>query len=138
MKPLLHATGWIVAQNGGVDLKNSQALTDHCPVRFPDGNNPFLLIAGSLSRMEGEPPCIDLRAAVKAEVDYVLLYGARAEALASPCGERIAEDLRARYEPVYRSSPTGMLEVWRPRPAQHAALPWKRTRPPTAGAEGLG
>jgi putative flippase GtrA len=123
VKPLLHATGWIVAQNGGVDLKNSQALTDHCPVRFPDGNNPFLLIAGSLSRMEGEPPCIDLRAAVKAEVDYVLLYGATPEALASPCGERIAEDLRARYEPVYRSSPTGMLEVWRPRPAQHAALP---------------
>jgi hypothetical protein len=25
VKPLLHATGWIVARNGGVDLKNSQA-----------------------------------------------------------------------------------------------------------------
>ena len=56
VKPLLHATGWIVAQNGGVDLKNSQALTDHCPVRFPDGNNPFLLIAGSPGAWRGSHP----------------------------------------------------------------------------------
>ena len=98
VKPLLHATGWIVAQNGGVDLKNSQALTDHCPVRFPDGNNPFLLIAGSLLHGGGTTM---LPAAV-VEVDpHMLLYGATPEALASPCGERIAEDLRARYEPVY-------------------------------------
>jgi len=125
VKPLLHATGWIVARNGGVDLKNSQAFTDHCPVRFPDGNNPILLLAGSVARMEGEPPCIDLRAAETAKVDYVLVYGVTPEALASPCGARMAAELRSRYEPVYRSSPTGMLEVWRPRQpgAQHAQLP---------------
>jgi putative flippase GtrA len=125
VKPLLHATGWIVARNGGVDLKNSQAFTDHCPVRFPDQNNPFLLLAGSLARMEGEPPCIDLRAAVRAKVDYVLLYGATPAALASPCGARMERDLHASYERVYRSSPTGMLEVWRPTGpgAQHALLP---------------
>jgi putative flippase GtrA len=125
VKPLLHATGWIVARNGGVDLKNSQAFTDHCPVRFPDTNNPFLLLAGSLARMEGEPPCIDLGAAVTAKVDYVLVYGITPEALATPCGARMARELRSAYEPVYRSAPSGMLEVWRPRQpgTQHARLP---------------
>jgi putative flippase GtrA len=125
VKPLLHATGWIVARNGGVDLKNSQAFTDHCPVRFPDANNPFLLLAGSLARMEGEPPCIDLRAAEEAKVDYVLVYGVTPEALAAPCVARMTRDLRSRYEAVYRSSPTGMLEVWRLRQpgTQHAQLP---------------
>ena len=125
VKPLLHATGWIVARNGGVDLKNSQAFTDHCPVRFPDANNPFLLLAGSLARMEGEPPCIDLRAAEEAKVDYVLVYGLTPEALAAPCVARMTRDLRSRYEAVYRSSPTGMLEVWRLRQpgTQHAQLP---------------
>jgi putative flippase GtrA len=125
VKPLLHATGWIVARNGGVDLKNSQALTDHCPVRFPDANNPFLALAGALSRMEGEPPCIDLGSTVSAKIDYVLVYGITPEALATPCGARLARDLRSRFEPVYRSTPTGMLEVWRPRQpgTQHVRLP---------------
>ncbi|WP_242342537.1 GtrA family protein [Anaeromyxobacter terrae] len=124
VKPLLHATGWIVASNGGVDLKNSQAFTDHCPLRFPADNNPFLMLAGSLAKMEGMPPCIDLRAAVTARVDYVLLYGLTPDALASPCGARMARELRSRYEPVSRSA-SGMLEIWRPRPegTQHAQYP---------------
>ncbi|WP_242334871.1 MULTISPECIES: GtrA family protein [Anaeromyxobacter] len=124
VKPLLHATGWVVARNGGVDLKNSQAFTDHCPLRFPDDHNPFLMLAGSLAKMEGTPPCIDLRAAVAAQVDYVLVYGVTPDALASPCGARMALDLRSRYEPIAHSA-SGMLEIWRPRPegAQHAQYP---------------
>lgn len=125
VKPFLHATGWIVARNGGVDLKNSQAFTDHSPVRFPDANNPFLMFAGSLARMEDTPPCIDLGAAARAQVDYVLVYGITPEALASPCGARLERELRSGYEPVFRSIPTGLLEVWRPRQpgAEHAQLP---------------
>jgi putative flippase GtrA len=115
VKPFLHATGWIVAERGGVDLKNSQANTDQCPVRFPVDRNPFKTIAGSLGQMEGMPPCLDLRAAARASVDYLLVWGATRESLDTPCGGALAAELAARYEPVFLSQPRGLLEVWRPR-----------------------
>jgi putative flippase GtrA len=115
VKPFLHAAGWIVADRGGVDLKNSQANTDHCPVRFPDDRNPFRTIAQSLGRMESTPPCVDLRAAQRASVDYVLVWGATRETLGTPCGAALAEQLASRFEPVFLSQPRGLLELWRPR-----------------------
>jgi putative flippase GtrA len=115
VKPFLHAAGWIVADRGGVDLKNSQANTDHCPVRFPDDRNPFRTIAQSLGRMESTPPCVDLRAAERISVDYVLVWGATRETLGTPCGAALAEQLTAWFEPVFLSQPRGLLEIWRPR-----------------------
>ncbi len=115
VKPFLHATGWIVAERGGVDLKNSQANTDQCPVRFPAERNPFTTIAGSLGRMEGTPPCVDLGAAARAPTDYVLVWGATREELRTPCGGALEAELAAGYEPVFLSQPRGLIEVWRPR-----------------------
>jgi putative flippase GtrA len=115
VKPFLHATGWIVAERGGVDLKNSQANTDQCPVRFPAERNPFTTIAGSLGRMEGTPPCVDLGAAARAPTDYVLVWGATREELRTPCGGALEAELAAGYEPVFLSEPRGLIEVWRPR-----------------------
>jgi putative flippase GtrA len=116
VKPFLHATGWIVAAQGGVDLKNSQANTDQCPVRFAPDRNPFQTIAASIGRMEGVPPCVDLRLAPRVgPLDYVLVWGATRENLETPCGAALAEELTTRYEPVWLSEPHGLLEVWRPR-----------------------
>ena len=106
VKPFLHATGWIVAERGGVDLKNSQANTDQCPVRFPAERNPFTTIAGSLGRMEGTPPCVDLGAAARAPTDYVLVWGATREELRTPCGGALEAELAAGYEPVFLSAAT--------------------------------
>lgn len=115
VKPFLHAAGWIVAEKGGVDLKNSQANTDQCPVRFPADRNPFRIIAGSLGQMEGMPPCLDLRAAARARVDYLLIWGATREELQTPCGGALEAELAAGYEQVFISQPRGLLGVWRPR-----------------------
>jgi hypothetical protein len=115
VKPFLHAAGWIVAERGGVDLKNSQANTDQCPVRFPADRNPFTTIAGSLGQMEGMPPCVDLAAATRAPTDYVLVWGATREELDTPCGGALQAELAAGYDPVFISEPRGLIEVWRPR-----------------------
>ena len=115
VKPFLHAAGWIVAGRGGVDLKNSQANTDQCPVRFPPDRNPFTTIAGSLGRMEGMPPCVDLGAAARVPTDYVLVWGATREELRTPCGGALEAELAAGYEPIFLSQPRGLIEVWRPR-----------------------
>jgi hypothetical protein len=115
VKPFLHATGWIVAERGGIDLKNSQANTDQCPVRFSPDRNPFKTIAGSLGRMEGMPPCVDLLAAARTPAEYVLLWGATREELETPCGGALEAELAARYEPIFLSEPRGLIEVWRPR-----------------------
>ena len=115
-KPFLHAAGWIIARRGGVDLKNSQANTDQCPVRFPVELSPFRTIASSLGRMEGVPPCVDLRVSSPAgAVDYVLVWGATRENLDTPCGAALSHDLSSRFEPVFLSVPRGLLQVWRPK-----------------------
>ena len=114
VKPFLHAAGWIVAERGGVDLKNSQANTDQCPVRFPPDRNPFRTIAGSLGRMEGMPPCVDLAAAARAS-DYLIVWGATREELETPCGGALEAGLAAGWEPIFLSQPRGLIEVWRPR-----------------------
>ncbi|HYG67095.1 MAG TPA: GtrA family protein [Anaeromyxobacteraceae bacterium] len=116
IKPFLHATGWIVAERGGVDLKNSQANTDHCPLRFPEDRNPFRVIAPSLAAMEGAPPCVPLSRASNA-VDYVLVWGNTPEGTRTPCAAAMHTELGARFERVFVSEPRGLLEVWRPRPA---------------------
>jgi putative flippase GtrA len=114
VKPFLHAAGWIVAERGGVDLANSQANTDQCPVRFRPDRNPFRDIAGSLGRMEGMPPCVDLEAAARAPAGYVLVWGATREELRTPCGGALEMALGERYEPVFLSAPRGLIQVWRP------------------------
>jgi hypothetical protein len=48
-------------------------------------------------------------------VDYVLVWGATRETLGTPCGAALAEQLTARFDPVFLSQPRGLLEVWRPR-----------------------
>jgi hypothetical protein len=117
VKPFLHAGGWIVAEQGGVDLKNSQANTDHCPVRWPRDRNPFHTIAPSLGAMEGTPPCVDVTVGAPdgGPIDYVLVWGATPEMLARPCGLALARELQAGFERVFVSAPHGLLEVWRPR-----------------------
>jgi hypothetical protein len=119
VKPFLHATGWIVAQRGGVDLKNSQANTDHCPVKFPADRNPFRVIAPSLAAMEGAPPCVPLARATQA--DYLLVWGNTPEGTRTPCAAAMHEELGARFERVFVSEPRGLLEVWRPRRATAGA-----------------
>jgi putative flippase GtrA len=117
VKPFQHAAGWIIAERGGVDLGNSQANTDQCPVRFRLDRNPFRLIAGSVGRMEGIPPCVDLKAAARAPAGYVLVWGATREELRTPCGGALEVDLVEGYEPVFLSDPRGLVQVWRPRAA---------------------
>jgi hypothetical protein len=132
VKPFLHAAGWIIAERGGVDLGNSQANTDQCPVRFPPHRNPFHEIASSLGQMEGTPPCVDLDAAARTPAGYVLVWGATREELRTPCGGALAAGLGEWYEPVFLSEPRGLIEVWRPRDrrATRLAEPAAREAPP--------
>ncbi|WP_242393168.1 GtrA family protein [Anaeromyxobacter oryzisoli] len=124
IKPFLHGASWIVAAQGGVELKNSQANTDQCPVRWPADRNPFRIIASNRGRMEGVPPCVDLRAAPRlGTIDYVLVWGATRENLETPCGAALVVELADRYEPVFLSAPRGLLEVWRPRAATAGRRP---------------
>ena len=61
------------------------------------------------------PPCVDLRAKDAEAADYLLVYGATREELETPCGAALSAELARSYEPVWLSSPRGLLEIWRPR-----------------------
>jgi putative flippase GtrA len=123
VKPFLHASGWMVAELGGVDLKNSQANTDQCPLRWPEGRNPFRSIAPSLGAMEATPPCVDLDVGAPGggPIPYVLVWGATPALKATPCGAGVTRELAEGWERIFVSRPRGLLEVWRARPGATAS-----------------
>jgi hypothetical protein len=117
VKPFLHAAGYAIAEANALDLDNSQANTDQCPVRYRPGRNPFRSLAPSLGAMEGAPPCVDLSfgAPGGGPIDRILVWGRTPEMEARRCGALLAQDLEQGYERIAVSRPRGMLEVWAPR-----------------------
>ena len=61
-----------------------------------------------------------LRAATGRDIDYLLLWtgGLDPAALAArdPLAAEVLAELRAQFEPVFRSAPGGLAEVWRRKP----------------------
>jgi hypothetical protein len=114
IRPYQHAAGYVAAERDALDLDNSQANTDHCPVRFAPGPNPFRIL-GPGDAMEGDPPCVRLDAWREAggRLDTVLLFGRPAPGGADACAEATLATLAAEYERVAVSQPRGLVQVFR-------------------------
>jgi hypothetical protein len=74
--PFYMAAGYIAADRDAVDLRNYEANTDHFPVRFVKGLNPYEELAVG-EGFDEIPPRVDFEKFRRAggEVDYVLLWG---------------------------------------------------------------
>jgi hypothetical protein len=114
VRPFQHAAGYLAAERDALDLDNSQANTDHCPLRLAPGPNPFRIL-GPGDALEGDPPCVRLDAWREAggRLDTVLLFGRPAASAADPCAQATLATLAADYDRVAVSRPRGLVEVYR-------------------------
>lgn len=81
VRPLLHASGYLVAERHLVDLKDYEAARDHFPLRYAPERSPFLYLAANEDAMKSEPPRVDLdgyRRRTSGRVDYLLAWDATA------------------------------------------------------------
>ena len=86
-------------EHGGVDLKNSQAVTNHCPVRFPAASQPVHDVAGSLGADGGGCRLAWTFAAAGARARGLRArLGRDARGARAPCGGALDPGLAAAYE----------------------------------------
>jgi hypothetical protein len=114
-----HVTGYLATDRHGVDLDNSQARTQHAPLRWRDELNPFTYLDTHPFGLESEPPCVELwpYPALGGRIDYVLVWGATEATARTACGAAVLAELAAGYRRTY-VSPLGMVQLFEPvRPA---------------------
>jgi hypothetical protein len=102
-----------------VDLRNYEANTDHFPVRFLPGRNPYETLAVGKG-LDAIPPKIDLAkfAAAGGQVDYILLWGMNDEQRKDPATiALLAQMAQHGYEEVDLRS-AKWTELWKRRGIQ--------------------
>jgi hypothetical protein len=126
-----HASGYLAACAGVVELENYEATTGYFPVHFKEELNPFVFLSpegrGTDIGLQAEPPRVDIAAYEERtgkSIDYVLLWNVRPEQRDEPAGRAIFEQLEEGYDLVFTSSPRGLLHLYR----RHPGGPFRRGR----------
>jgi hypothetical protein len=116
--PFYMAAGYIAARRDAVDLRNYEANTDHFPVRFVPGRNPYETLAVGKG-LDTIPPRIDLAKfrAAGGEVDYVMLWGVSDELREDPGTVALYRQLEADYQRMPLPG-AKWTELWKRRVAQ--------------------
>ena len=119
VRPMIQATGWLMAERHVVDLSHYEAYYDANPIRFADGLAPFDSMSAGRAWIDQSPPQLDLLAyeqATQGRVDYVVVYGRAFAASATTDGAQTAvldRQLDSAFELVFTSAPRGLVEVYR-------------------------
>lgn len=119
VRPMIQATGWLMAERHVVDLSHYQAYFDVNVIRFADGLAPFDSMSAGRAWIDQSPPQLDLLAyeqATSGRVDYVVVYGRAFAATATTDGAQTAvldRQLDSAFELVFTSAPRGLVEVYR-------------------------
>lgn len=117
-----HASGYLAARVGVVELENYEATTGYFPVVFREERNPFVHLSpegrGTDIGLQAEPPRVDIAGYEQRTgltIDDVLLWNVRPEQREGPAARDIFRQLEANYDLVFTSSPRGLLQLYRRR-----------------------
>jgi hypothetical protein len=119
VRPMIQATGWLMAERHVVDLSHYEAYFDVYAIRFAEGLAPFDSMSAGRDWIDQSPPQLDLLAyerATSGRVDYVLVYGRAFAPRATTDGAQTADldrQLDSAFELVFTSAPRGLVEVYR-------------------------
>jgi hypothetical protein len=119
VRPMIQATGWLMAERHVVDLSHYEAYFDVYAIRFADGLAPFDSMSAGRPWIDQSPPQLDLLAyeqATQGRVDYVVVYGRAFAARATTDGAQttvLDRQLDSAFELVFTSAPRGLVEVYR-------------------------
>jgi len=113
--PLRHVSSRLAIQAGAVDVGHYEAAFPYFQVRFTDEPGIRAAIDPEREGIERVPPTVDLTAA-GGDLDYVVVVGldeAEDWVRSDDRTSRVLDDLRAGYEHVAVSGPSGYASVWR-------------------------
>jgi hypothetical protein len=113
--PLRHLSSGLAARVQGVDVGHYEAIYPYFQVRFAHGAQLRRTLDPGLDGLDAVPPWVDLPA-VAGQLDYVLVVGldrAQSWVRYAQRTTRVLADLRAGYDEVDRSQPSGYVSVWR-------------------------
>ncbi|MBI3332199.1 hypothetical protein HYZ99_04580 [Candidatus Peregrinibacteria bacterium] len=118
VRALLHIASIVALARESINLLNYEAHTNHFILKFKEDRDPFTFMACG-EGLEAEPPCAkiaDYERKTGQRIDYVLLWNPKESDLLNPVSAPIVRDLRSRYRLVGKSSPEGLLHVYRRMP----------------------
>jgi hypothetical protein len=113
--PLRHLSSGLAVRAQGVDVGHYEAVYPYFQVRFTDRAGLRRALDPGLDGLDTVPPWVHLPA-VAGRLDYVLVIGLdRAQPWVRHAQRttRVLADLRAGYEEVATSRPSGYVSVWR-------------------------
>ncbi len=113
--PLRHLSSRLAVRAQGVDVGHYEGIYPYFQVRFTDGAALRHALDPGLDGLDAVPPWVHLPA-VAGQLDYVVVVGLdRAQGWVRHAERttRVLADLRAGYDEVARSGPSGYVTVWR-------------------------
>ncbi|MCZ2829543.1 hypothetical protein O2W14_11930 [Modestobacter sp. VKM Ac-2986] len=113
--PLRHVSSRLAIEAGAVDVGHYEAAFPYFQVRFTAEPGIRAAIDPEREGIERVPPTVDLPAAGR-DLDHVVVVGldrAPAWVRSDDRTSRVLDDLRAGYEEVAVSGPSGYASVWR-------------------------
>ena len=108
--PFLHASGYIAAETGSVDLENYEALTNHFPTTFRSERNPVRYI-GTVERPLSGLDFANYHRRTGGQIDYILVWSIR-NATNDLRQAGLTKQLEDDYSLIY-VSPRGLTELYR-------------------------
>jgi len=108
--PFLHASGYIAAETGSVDLENYEAETKHFPTTFRSERSPFWYI-GTVQRPLSGLDLTNYHRRTGGQIDYVLIWSSR-NAADDLRRSGLTKQLEDSYSLIY-VSPRGLTELYR-------------------------
>ena len=108
--PFLHASGYITAETGSVDLENYEALTNHFPTTFRSERNPLRYI-GTVERPLSGLDFTNYHWRTGGQIDYILVWSTR-NAANDLRRAGLTKQLEDGYSLIY-VSPRGLTKLYR-------------------------
>jgi len=96
VSPFAHASAYLAVERGAIDLGNYEANTNHFPLIYRAGMNPYERLG---PQVQHQPPCLDLAAF---PIDYILIWGDM-DSPSDECAQKLREQLST-WRLVYTSS----------------------------------
>jgi hypothetical protein len=117
-RPMDFITGYLMAEQGVVDLAHYESGYDYFPTRFRAELDPTRYLGTATYWMESIPPAVNIEnyfRTTSGRVDFVLVWGlnhATEEVLSDTKTLLIQRQLAMYYELIHTSEPRGLLQVY--------------------------
>ncbi len=100
--PFLHASGYVAAEHGNIDLSNYEARGNLFPTKFKENLDPYIFI-GPIELLNGQIDFLTYPQRTGGKIDYVMLWGQENPNIPPVVIQSIYRQLGKGYDLIYES-----------------------------------